>query len=335
MVTYWDLFEEINKDNDGWHAERNQLKKIHNLISKNEDYNPKEYENVEFIRKSLTDYFEEHEIQISVQYNYLRVLRKYLKLTGKIGIDKFEYYDTWTKELLATRNMNSKTKKKTEIKAPENFISDFKKCVETCNDYALQIIGKYLISGYELNDTLMYKVTLADFVETVINNDSSSERTLDLTTGLWTIYKHGAIIKYKIQLQQNILTAIRKDRLDTNYFIYSKNMIYSESESKDTSMNITYVAKKLIGNSLTQKFKRMYGYSWTDIVSYFVTLIVDRLDNISESSEKEEEIDMSSLYQSEQISMPSNQKDISNDQDKNRESLKKISIVMKPKLIVS
>src|SRR3990167_1658770 len=92
MVTYWELFDEVNKDNVGWVSERNQLRKIHNMISTSEDYNPYEYENILNVRKIFAEYFKEHDTQISVQYNYLRVLRKYLKLTGKISEEHYLYY---------------------------------------------------------------------------------------------------------------------------------------------------------------------------------------------------------------------------------------------------
>lgn len=275
MVTYWELFDEVNKDNVGWVSERNQLRKIHNMISTSEDYNPYEYENILNVRKIFDEYFKEHDTQISVQYNYLRVLRKYLKLTGKISEEHYLYYDTWTRELLAIRNANSKLKKKGDIIVPNNFISIFKTCVETCKDYSLRIIGYYLISAYELNDIMMFKVTLSDFIETTIcgSGSSSGSRSLDLKTGIWSIYKHGALIKYKIQLQPDLISIILTDRLDTNYFIYNKNMIYSTTNTK-------YVCNKIISNSLTQKFKRMYGYSWTDAVSYFTSLILDKLDKL-------------------------------------------------------
>ena len=265
--TYWDLFKERSKDNKNWKDEYGQLKKIHSLVSNGKiDYEPMDYLYIGIVKHSIENYFKENNICPSVQYNYVNTLCKYIDLVGQLPDEVYAQYIKYKQEKLDNRKEYYKNKE------PEQIIVDYEikqliiNNMNKTNNISMKIMGKYLISAIETKDINMLKVTLTDFVETIISTNeiyNGCTKVINLFKNEW--YINGKIIKLPETFICFIKQILENENPSINNLIFSKTKKYTKL-TDDISKDNIYEYNVYAINSFATQFKRIYEISWSEII---------------------------------------------------------------------
>ena len=130
----------------------------------------------------------------------------------------------------------------------------------------MKIMGKYLISAIETKDINMLKVTLTDFVETIISTNeiyNGCTKVINLFKNEW--YINGKIIKLPETFICFIKQILENENPSINNLIFSKTKKYTKL-TDDISKDNIYEYNVYAINSFATQFKRIYEISWSEII---------------------------------------------------------------------